>query len=396
MSVFKIIKGTFQNVQQDIVDGLRTLTSSDNQPRHEQLRNIKNREINLNVGADLLFGYQQTWSAIQSDTKESAKKAEEVSSLLQPMFEVWDKCGESVSQLEEEVKHIPNILNTLDQLQILIARLRQDFLVAEKGLEFLENLCEEQELKNKFLVEQKKLTVYRLQKESEAEKIKVEKAQEHARKMAKLENLKKMNLQERANVFTSAFQEDLEYYRRHGHPDRLPTEFPKVTSLSEIVIDEDKQELDSFLGPADGAQELSGENPYIEDDYIGEFSIKEDTDSLDDMDYISSTIVESMVIEGDHDDYVDSPLTRSYDSAKNASHSDEENRAKEMPGSFISREALDNKFRTLTTTSDSSEQDVESLDANLENKTLATQQSDVHLNIATDSEESNRISENER
>lgn len=45
-------------------------------------------------------------------------------------------------------------------------------------------------------------------------------AQDHAKKMAKLESQKRINLQERAEVFTSAFQEDLEYYRTHGHPDR--------------------------------------------------------------------------------------------------------------------------------------------------------------------------------
>ncbi|XP_013081028.2 dysbindin-like [Biomphalaria glabrata] len=359
MSVLKILKGTFHNVQQDIVDGLRTLTSSDGQPRHEQLRNIKNKEINLNVGADLLYGYQQTWSAIQAETKDSAKKAEEVSTLLQPMFQVWDKCGESVTQLEEEVKNIPSILNTLEQLQKLIAGLRQDFIVAEKGLEVLENLCEEQELKKNFLIEQKKLTAYRLQKESEAEKIKVVMAQDHAKKMAKLESQKRINLQERAEVFTSAFQEDLEYYRTHGHPDRVPTEFPKVSSLSEIVIEEDKQELDSFLGPPDGSQELSGENAYIEDDYLGDFSVKEDTDFIENVEYINSTIVENMAIVGDHEDYEDSPLTRSFDSSKGATARDKEDENSEMGEQFLSRNALDNKFRTLTTTSDSSEHDGE-------------------------------------
>lgn len=34
---------------------LRSLTVLDSQPRHEQLRNIKTREINLDAGADLLY-----------------------------------------------------------------------------------------------------------------------------------------------------------------------------------------------------------------------------------------------------------------------------------------------------------------------------------------------------
>ncbi|XP_059147730.1 dysbindin-A-like [Physella acuta] len=306
MSVFKKLKGTFQSAQQDIVDGLRSLTVLDSQPRHEQLRNIKTREINLDAGADLLYSYQATWSAMQTDTKESAKKAEEVSNLLNPLFLQWDKCGESISQLEQEVKAIPNILETLSQLQTLLETLRQDFVVAEKGLDLLENLCEEQDFRSKLMNEHKKLAVYKLQKEAEAEKVKVEMARIHAKKMAKLEAEKKINLQERAEAFKTAFQEDLEYYRAHGHPDRVHSEFPKVSSLSEIVIEDDKVELDSFLGPsgevddAPGQLELSGENPYIEDDYTTDFSIKQDAEFIDDVQYINATLLEEItIVEGE-------------------------------------------------------------------------------------------------
>ena len=38
----------------------------------------------------------------------------------------------------------------------------------------------------------------------------------------------------------------------------LPTEFPKVSSLSEIEIDQDKQALDSFLGPATESNNMQG------------------------------------------------------------------------------------------------------------------------------------------
>ncbi|CAL1530658.1 unnamed protein product [Lymnaea stagnalis] len=384
MSVFKKLKGTFQNVQQDIVDGLRTLTSTDSQPRHEQLRNLKSREINLDVGAELLFSYQQIWSEIQVDTKESAKKAEEVSIRLNPMFQVWDKCGESVSQLEEEVKTIPSILATLEQLQSLLVSLRHDFTRAEKGLDILENLCEEQELKKKCLEEQRKLTVYKLHKEAEADKIKVEMAQTHAKKMTKLELDKRVNLQERAEAFTSAFKEDLEFYRTHGHPDRITKEFPKVTSLSEIVIEEDKVALDSFLGPldVDGTSELSGENAYIEDDYIGDFSIKEDSEFLEDVDYISSTVIADMEI-GD-DDYDDSPLTKSYESSKQDDNQKTDSNLVEK----ISRENMDNKIRTLTATSDPDELEIKTDGFENNNEILSGQVVSVTETVNTVSKDS--------
>ena len=47
----------------------------------------------------------------------------------------------------------------------------------------------------------------------------VDLAHRHASKMAKVESTKRAQLQERAEAFTSAFKEDLEFYRTHGRPD---------------------------------------------------------------------------------------------------------------------------------------------------------------------------------
>ncbi|GFO07017.1 hypothetical protein PoB_003352200 [Plakobranchus ocellatus] len=302
MSVFKKLKGTFQNVQQDIVDGLRALTTLDSQPLSDQLKGVQTRDVNLNVGGDLLYNYQRLWNLIQTDTKESAAKASEASKLLAPMFKTWTKQAEGVQQLEEEVKHIPTLLSTLGQLQELIDGLRKDFMAAEKGLDMLENLCEEQEHKKLILEEENKLARYTLQREKEFERLKVDLAQRHARKMVQVESTKRAQLQERAEAFTSAFKEDLEFYRTHGRPDRLQTDFPKVSSLSEIDIDQDKQALDSFLGPATEAVQTQAaptvEDTYFEDDYITGFAVKEDTDFVSEVEHLTTPAkIDSLSVE---------------------------------------------------------------------------------------------------
>ena len=45
-------------------------------------------------------------------------------------------------------------------------------------------------------------------------------AQSHAKKMADLESAKRERLQDRAEAFTSAFEDDVNYYKTHGHTDR--------------------------------------------------------------------------------------------------------------------------------------------------------------------------------
>lgn len=307
MSVLQKLRGTFQSAQQDIVEGFRALTSLDTQPRLEHLRSVRVREIDLDVGGDLLYHFQKLWNLIQTSTKESAKKTVEVNKLLAPLSKAWTKQAESMQQLEEEVKTIPTLLTTLNQLQQLLDSLRQDFVAAEKGLDMLENMCEEQEHKRRLVEEEGKLAAYTIQREREFEKLKVDLAQRHASKMAKIESAKRVQLQERAEAFTSAFKEDLEFYRMHGKADRIPTEFPKVSSLSEIEIDQDKQALDSFLGPPTESSNVqataASDDTYFEDDYITPFAVKEDADFVSDINHLTvPTKIEALSVESLEED----------------------------------------------------------------------------------------------
>ncbi|RUS73838.1 hypothetical protein EGW08_018406 [Elysia chlorotica] len=302
MSVFQKLRGTFQIAQQDIVEGLRALTTLDSQPRIDFLRSVQSRDIDLDVGGDLLYNYQKLWNLIQTDTKESALKALDVAKLLAPMSKKWNKQADSIQHLEEEVKAIPTLLTTLSQLQELLDGLRQDFAAAEKGLDVLEDMCEEHEHKKRMAEEEGKLAVYTLQREKEFEKLKVDLAQRHASKMARVESAKRAQLQERAEAFTSAFKEDLEFYRAHGRPDRLPTEFPKVSSLSDIDIDQDNQALDSFLGPATESNNVQGavasDDTYFEDDYITPFAVKEDGDFVSEVKHLTEpTKISALSVE---------------------------------------------------------------------------------------------------
>lgn len=50
--------------------------------------------------------------------------------------------------------------------------LSQSFIEAGRGLDILEDLCEEQEFHRRCLEEQRKLAMYKVQKEGEAERVK--------------------------------------------------------------------------------------------------------------------------------------------------------------------------------------------------------------------------------
>lgn len=274
--MLKSLKGTFQNVQQDIVDGLRALTSLDSAPRHERYKQLRAEGISLDAGADLLYRYQKEWADIQSFTTESAKRAEEVDTVVSGVFTRCERQWTMASQLEEEAATLPKILTTLQDIKQLIGSLQEDFRAVEEELDQLENLSEEQALEKEKASHMAQLVLYRKVKEEEAHKVK-EKLWKILKDGAREVDARKSHaLMERQEAFQDAFSSDMDYYRTHGHTDRLPSgaEFPKVSSLSDITIEEDNKALDEFLSSGE-VEHNDSEGAFIEDDYTTDYRVKE-------------------------------------------------------------------------------------------------------------------------
>ncbi|KAL8564218.1 hypothetical protein ACOMHN_017486 [Nucella lapillus] len=499
MSVLKSLKGTFQNVQQDIVDGFRALTSLESSPRHEKVKRLQADGRSLDCGADLLYRYQKEWSELHNYTADTAKKAEGVDSTVTDMFTRYSTCWESACQLEEAMAALPAFTSTLTDMarlmesschnvlmtrpvcsvwaesscrnvlttrpvcsvwaesschnvlmtrpvcsvwaesscrnvlttrpvcsvwaesschnvlmtrpvcsvwaesschnvlmtrpvcsvwaesschnvlmtrpvcsvwaelschnvlmtrpvcsvwaesschnvlmtrpvcsvwaessyhnvlmtrpvcsvwaesschnvlmtrpvcsvwaesschnvlmtrpvcsvwaesschNVLMTRpvcsvwaesLQQGFQQLEVDLERLENMCEEEALHREKASHLQQLTTYTKAKNAEAFSVKAKLWNSLKERSKEAETKKSHAMKERQEAFLAAFDSDMDYYRKHGHTDKLPsvTEFPKVSSLSEISIDEDKRALDEFLSSTEGEQHGDGESESV-------------------------------------------------------------------------------------------------------------------------------------
>lgn len=279
MSVLKALKGSFQNVQQDIVDGFRALTSLDATPRHEKLKQLLAEGISLDGGADLLYRYQKNWAEMQNYTADSAKRAEEADSMIAQLFKPHDRQWQCVSRLEEEGVSFPALTATLDSLVKLVGSLQNDFKAVEVELDKLQNICEEEALEREKQSHMHQLAVYKTQKAAEVHSVKGKLWKMLNDKAKEMETRKLHSEKERQDALMEAFGNDMEYYRTHGKTDRLPSgaEFPKVTSLSEITIEADKKELDDFLSSGEHSDPGEG-GTFIEDDYTADYSGAEERD----------------------------------------------------------------------------------------------------------------------
>lgn len=266
MSVLKSLKGTFHNVQQDIVDGFRALTSLESSPRHEKVKRLQAHGITLDCGADILYRYQKEWSELHNYTADTAKKAEDVDNAITDMFTRHSARWESACQLEEQITALPAFTSTVSDMIELMDSLQADFQKLEEEMDRLQNLCEEETMEKEKISHVKQLAAYKKAKNAEAFSVKAKLWNLLKEKSKEAETKKSHDMKERQEAFLDAFASDMEYYRKHGRTDKLPSvsEFPKVSSLSEISIEEDKKALDDFLSSTE-------EGMFIEDDYTADY-----------------------------------------------------------------------------------------------------------------------------
>ncbi|XP_076470051.1 uncharacterized protein LOC143300335 [Babylonia areolata] len=166
MSLLKSLKGTFQNVQQDIMDGFRALGAQDAATGHSKLL-----QVDAEAGADLLYRYQKDWSGLQCHTTESAQKAEEVDRRVRELFTEWDRRRLSASRLEQEAAMLPTIAYTLTDMLAIIESLSEDFRAVEEELERLEDVREEEWVRREQQSHHCQLAAYAKTRRAEAEAV---------------------------------------------------------------------------------------------------------------------------------------------------------------------------------------------------------------------------------
>ncbi|XP_071092458.1 dysbindin-like [Haliotis cracherodii] len=294
MSVLESIKGTFHSVQQDIFDGLKALTSLDAQPRIDILRRLRTDGVSLDAGADLLNKYQRTWKELQTYTSHTAKKAEEVDGEISQLYSKWNRQVDTVSQLEEEVSELPDVVTLIKKLTTDLGYIRRDCEGVEGALERLENVIDELEQQKNMKAHLAQLATYKKKKMEEVQKVKVQMAKSHARAMQECDRRRQADLKERQEAFGEAFTEDMDFYKTHGHTEQLKVSdipMPKVSSLSDITIDDDQMIINSFLASTEttpskerASDDLgdASEGAFFEDDYTAEYNIQDDEDILED------------------------------------------------------------------------------------------------------------------
>ncbi|KAL8613873.1 hypothetical protein ACOMHN_032863 [Nucella lapillus] len=172
MSVLQSLKGTFQNVQQDIVEGFRALGALDSTTRQRKLQDLEAEGISVDTGADLLYRYHETWSQMMADSTQSAQTAHEIDRRVWGLFMLWERRAQSANQLLEEAAILPSIASTLKDMLEVVESLHEDFQAMEEEMERFEDVWEEEGVRGEQLYHCSQLAAYKKTQQTDSVAVK--------------------------------------------------------------------------------------------------------------------------------------------------------------------------------------------------------------------------------
>lgn len=245
MSVLSTIKGKIVNVQQDISESFRSLSKVNVQTK---TLDVEECSIDGNSASlRLLSRYQKIWMQLHQTSEDLSQRAQFVDGLVANLFQQIDEKNAGLKQFTSELSGLVQLISDVDAAKSKIVGLHGAFKELESQLTDFEDVLDESnqmKLREKHEVEFEK---HRLSKKNELEQVKASLASKHAEKLQKHENQLRATLQERQKVFEEAFREQMMKYITTGQVDYIPSS--PISDLAEIEIEEDREELDRFLGP---------------------------------------------------------------------------------------------------------------------------------------------------
>ncbi|XP_071820806.1 dysbindin-like [Apostichopus japonicus] len=297
--MFEQFKEKFQAVQQDLSDGIKSLSvkaqkasktnrNSENlSSKHDNLPNLR-EGLHISAGADLLDHFQGTWTNIHEAIEDCANRATDADALIQQIAFNQEKKFAEWRDIKKHLQEIPNLLEDIQSITAKIGKLTADFEEVEASLVELEDVIDEEEYRQNEEIQRKELENYQKQKLHEEGLLRARLQDEFDEKLNKKQKEEDAKKRERQQAFQDFFADDLKHYKEFGQMQRPMEVAAPETHLEDFELEwdeHDQQALNDFLGPPEdqrssevnlgsslGNKESSEKNEFVErnDDEEGE------------------------------------------------------------------------------------------------------------------------------
>jgi len=253
MSVIEALKGKLNNVQHDISIGLKTISIRKKSVilPNATLPDTFRNSVNFDAGADLLNKYQGNWADISRNAADNAKRAEVVDGSIARLQHALECQNAAVSRLLVSVSTLPDIAAALNITVAKLGSLQSSLSDVEQCLILLEDICDQQDLHQRFLHHEQLLQQHTARKREDLEHTKIGLATNHAEKAAGYEARMRGMLIEKQQSLEDTHRQDMDHYRQYGSH-QYPVSSSPASNLDIADIDiggrEDGSMLDEFLG----------------------------------------------------------------------------------------------------------------------------------------------------
>lgn len=274
MSVLNTIKGKIGkivNVHQDISESLRSLTNVSSQKKS---LDVEKPPLEISASVALLSRYQMIWAQLHQTSDDLAQNAQFVDGLVTNLFQYIDQQNTALKQFTSEMTDLVQLISDVNTAKNKIVNLQGAFSELESLLVEFEDICDETHLMKTKDEHKNELQKYKENKNKELEQTKACLASKHAEKVRKYEDQLKATLKERQKVFEEAFREQMIKYVTTGQVDYVPSSPHSHSDLSEIEIEQDRDELDRFLGATEDSNISTDKTTYnFDSDTDNEFEL---------------------------------------------------------------------------------------------------------------------------
>ncbi|KAJ8334262.1 hypothetical protein SKAU_G00399010 [Synaphobranchus kaupii] len=320
--MFENFRERLHTVQQDFSTGIKTLSNKSKEATVKKRRDDRRPEFS--AGGEILNRYEDMWAALHKGASECAKAGEPVDGDVVVLLALWEKRKVVLTELQEQLREVPNFLSDLESITSRIAHMEADFEEMESLLMHLESLCGQCELQRAKQYQDAQLENYKKKKRKDLEYLKAELDSEHAQKVLETEHAQQVKLKERQKFFEEAFQQDMEQYLSTGYLQIAERREP-IGSMSSMEVNVDMLEqmdlmdmsdheaLDVFLNS--GGDDNSVASPMLgpeSESFPAEIMLRVPTQAelRQKLSSLSSTCTDSASQETEGGDEADSPLVQ--------------------------------------------------------------------------------------
>ena len=275
--MFGNLKDRFYDVQHDLTQGLRTISTKAKTANQRFVRkaaftiaedvNVNSNDqcfdCNLEAGSEVIARFYKNWAKIHWKGRDAAEKAEGTDKVI---FDCLKKCGaldRAITSFHHELSFLPEVLEKIEAATEKIENIHSQIDVFEQLIDEYEEVSVRNILERRKAKENKILDRYVEHLEYEYSSLEEEFKTKKAIEDAQTKRLERQASAERQKVYEDVFLEEMQHYIQYGATEKPITGTPPSQSLEDITLDEDidlELQLNEFLQAEPEEENREGAN----------------------------------------------------------------------------------------------------------------------------------------